>query len=212
MKRLNLFWAVALTAGVTLAVAPAVGASAHDYLISSTPSNKSVVTDAVTSVSLTFNDVIIDLSGAGGQNLVYVTGPAGATSHFETGCASVLGRTISAPVALGDAGIYTLAWRIVSSDGHPVTSSITFDYEPSTTAATTVSLGTPTSTCTAAAAASGTTASDGTLASSGPQQGASDSSNTAQPLADIWWLVIGFVAIVVLALLTWLVVAFLRRH
>ena len=217
MKRLSFLGAIALAVGVTLAVAPTVGANAHDYLVSSTPTNEAVVTDALTTVSVTFNDVIIDLSGIGAQNLVYVTGPGDAKLHYETGCASVLGRDISAPVALGEPGIYTVSWRIVSSDGHPVTSEITFDYEPSSTSGAIVSAGTATSACAQAADSTGagdagdSANSGGVISSENPQSATTTSSNTASPLAEIWWLVIGFAGIVVVALTAWLVVAFVSR-
>ncbi|MDF2443267.1 MAG: copper resistance protein, partial [Subtercola sp.] len=32
--------------------------------------------------------------------------------------------------ALGSAGVYAMSWQIVSSDGHPVSDSITFTYAP----------------------------------------------------------------------------------
>jgi hypothetical protein len=95
-------------------------------------------------VTLTFNDVILDLgtpggaggdastgsgSVAGGSSIVQVTGPDAQGTHFETGCATNSGRTVSVPVALGGSGQYTVTWRVVSADGHPVSDSIAFTYQ-----------------------------------------------------------------------------------
>ncbi len=116
-----------LVAGV-LALAPAAGASAHDYLVDSTPKAGSVQTEPLTSVSVTFNDRILDLSGDGSGSLMQVTGPD--ARHYETGCATVLDRVLSVPVSLGEGGKYVVTWQIVSADGHTVSSSIAFTYRP----------------------------------------------------------------------------------
>ncbi|PPF82199.1 transporter [Subtercola sp. Z020] len=126
---------VAAAAGVLavaalLALLPVSSASAHDYLVSSSPAAGATVTAPPAEVSLTFNDLVLDLSGDGSSSIVEVTGPDAATTHFETGCTSILSHTVSAPVALGGPGSYTVSWQIVSSDGHPVSNSLTFEYAP----------------------------------------------------------------------------------
>ncbi|TIH35603.1 copper resistance protein CopC [Subtercola vilae] len=113
-----------------LALVPVTSASAHDYLVSSTPTADSTVTTPLTSVSLTFNDLVLDLSGDSSSAILEVTGPDAQTTHYETGCASILSHDVSVPVALGAAGRYTMTWQIVSSDGHPVSNSIGFTYSP----------------------------------------------------------------------------------
>jgi len=120
----------------------AVPASAHDYLVSSSPAAGSTIDQPPSEVTLTFNDVILDLgapgggdaSGSspatGGSSIVQVTGPDGGQgTHYETGCATNSGRTVSVPVALGGSGDYTVTWRVVSADGHPVSDSIAFTYQ-----------------------------------------------------------------------------------
>ncbi|WP_414172829.1 copper resistance CopC family protein [Clavibacter tessellarius] len=95
---------------------------------------------APSEVTLTFNDVILDLgapggdaggssAAAGGSSIVQVTGPDGQGTHFETGCAVNAGRAVTVPVALGGSGEYTVTWRVVSADGHPVSDSIAFTYQ-----------------------------------------------------------------------------------
>ncbi len=117
----------ALVAGV-LALAPATSASAHDYLVDSTPKAGSVQTQPVDTVTLTFNDIILDLKGDGSGALMQVTGPD--ARHYETGCPTVLDRVLSVPVSLGAGGKYVVTWQIVSADGHTVSSSIEFTYRP----------------------------------------------------------------------------------
>ncbi|RIJ06457.1 copper resistance protein CopC, partial [Clavibacter michiganensis subsp. insidiosus] len=122
----------------------ALSASAHDYLVSSSPAAGSTIDAPPSKVTLTFNDVILDLgtpggaggdastgsgAAAGGSSIVQVTGPDAQGTHFETGCATNSGRTVSVPVALGGSGQYTVTWRVVSADGHPVSDSIAFTYQ-----------------------------------------------------------------------------------
>ena len=111
-----------------LALAPAAGASAHDYLVDSTPAANAVQTTPIEKVSLTFNDRVLDLRGDGSSALMQVVGPD--DRHFEAGCPTILDRTVTVPVALGPAGRYTVTWQIVSADGHVVSSSIAFTYRP----------------------------------------------------------------------------------
>jgi len=116
--------ALGVLAAAALALAPATTASAHDYLVSSTPAANATVTGQVPTVSLTFDDIVLDDGGHGA--LVQVTDASGR--NFETGCASVDGRTVSAPVALGAPGAYRITWQVVSADGHPVSDSLQFTY------------------------------------------------------------------------------------
>lgn len=113
-----------------LALLPATAASAHDQLESATPAAGSTVSSA-SSVRLTFDSAVLELGG--GKNAITVVGSGGR--HFETGCVSVDGDAMSAPVALGAAGAYTVTWRAVSSDGHLVGDSYDFDYRPASGAA-----------------------------------------------------------------------------
>lgn len=125
LRRAGIVASVALGAGV-LALAPALSASAHDYLVASTPKAGSTQTEPLSKVVLTFDDRVLDLSGDGSSNVVEVTDSA--QKHFETGCAAVADTDVSVPVALGDSGKYTVTWQIVSADGHTVSNSIAFTY------------------------------------------------------------------------------------
>ena len=116
--------AMAVLVAAAIALMPAGPASAHDYLVTSSPAADSTVTAAVPKVTLTFDDIVLDDGGHGA--LVQVTDASGR--NFETGCASVEARNVTVPVALGDPGAYRVTWQIVSADGHPVSSSIQFTY------------------------------------------------------------------------------------
>jgi len=118
----------ALTLGLVGTVLAAAPASAHDYVVSTTPKTDSTVDAAVPQVDVTFDDVVLDPQHDGSTTVLQVTDAAG--QHFETSCPAVSGRQISVPAALGDAGAYTVTWRIVSADGHPVSGTFGFDYRP----------------------------------------------------------------------------------
>ena len=120
MSRRLLSAAAGVAAAIALAVVPAAAASAHDYLVSSDPAADSTVSSAVPTVSLTFNDRVLDLGGDGSGSLLTVTGPDGAGTHFETGCPTIADTVVSAPVALGSAGQYTVSYQVVSADGHTI--------------------------------------------------------------------------------------------
>jgi methionine-rich copper-binding protein CopC len=115
---------------IALALVPVTSASAHDYLVDSSPKAGSTQTTPIKDVSLTFDDIVLNLSGNGSSSLVQVVGPD--KRHFETGCPKIEGRVVTTPVELGPSGKYTVTWQIVSADGHVVSSSIAFDYRPST--------------------------------------------------------------------------------
>ncbi|TAM68205.1 MAG: copper resistance protein CopC [Microbacteriaceae bacterium] len=159
-----------------LALAPAAGASAHDYLVDSAPKANSVQTAPLKTVSLTFDDIVLDLSGNGSSALLQVTGPDGANTHYETSCPTIAGRVVSAPVALGPAGKYVITWQIVSADGHTVSGSFAFAYQPPAgTAAAAGSANRPT----CGGAGSEPTRSDSTAAATAPNAQTTPTANSS---------------------------------
>ncbi|GAA0999033.1 hypothetical protein GCM10009563_24010 [Subtercola frigoramans] len=177
---------------VAMAIAPAGTASAHDYVVSSSPTADLTVTQLVSSVSVTFNDLVLDLSGDGSSSVVEVTGPDGGSTHFETGCASILGRVVSAPVALGAAGAYQVSWQVVSSDGHPVSGSFGFSYNP--TESSTPSAGSAT-----APACGSAGGSSGAPVTALPTAGVGGASSAGGLSIDPWVILVIAGAIVLLA-------------
>lgn len=132
--------AVVVAAAMTAALGGATAASAHDSLVSSSPAEG----DTVSSLSEVRLDFSANLLGTDGGNIVIVVGPDGR--RYESDCAALAGPTLTLPVALGAPGDYSVEWRAVSSDGHPVSGVIPFAYTGQS-----VSTGAETSPCTSAA-------------------------------------------------------------
>ena len=170
--------ALTLAGGLAGAVLAAAPASAHDYVVSTTPKTGSTVDAAVPQVDVTFDDVVLDPQHDGSTTILQVTDAAG--KHFETACPSVSGREISVPTALGGPGAYTVTWRIVSADGHPVSGTFGFDYRPASGAASSAGR--------AASACGGSTA----------KAGAGTASTTSGSSSVSPGVVVGVVGVVVL--------------
>jgi copper resistance protein C len=110
-----------LLATLGLVIGLSAPASAHTALAGMTPANGSSVTTAPTEVVLTFDEAVEDLGAA-----VVVTAPSGA--RVDSGKAVVDGARVSEHLtALTENGRYTVAFRVVADDGHPVTGTQTFD-------------------------------------------------------------------------------------
>ncbi|AUY50579.1 FixH family protein [Streptomyces sp. CB01881] len=137
-----------LGAVLALMLAGAGPASAHATLQSTDPAQNSVVAAAPQTVTLTFSEAV-SLSG----DSVRVLDPAGRA--VDTGNpAHADGRDNTARVGLNSGlanGTYTVAWRAVSEDSHPIGGAFTF------------SVGAPSDTSVSATALSGAEA-DSTVA------------------------------------------------
>ncbi|MGN7861768.1 copper resistance CopC family protein [Microbacterium sp. 22303] len=120
--------AASIGVGLALATAGATAASAHDTLENTDPAQGSTV-KSLSSLSLTFS---ADPLGTDGATIIQVIGPD--KKYYETACPDLNGPVVSSPVALGAAGTYEVLWRVVSSDGHPISGSYTFAYAPDGTA------------------------------------------------------------------------------
>lgn len=120
---------VALIVSLLTALLAATGASAllmaapaaaHDAIIGSDPAPDSELTTVPTQITLTFNN---DLSTLGGQ--IVMTDSTGAT--VASGAPTVTGPTatldLTDPLANG---AYSVAWRAVSSDSHPIDGTFAF--------------------------------------------------------------------------------------
>lgn len=129
---------VALTGLVGLA--SAAPAQAHSALVSSDPADGQTITTPLDRVGLTFSEA--PLTGLDAGLRIEVRDAAG--TDRASGDVTVDGTTMSRTVDLQD-GAYTVLWRYVSPDGHPVTGELGFTVAlPAQTAAPTASA-TPTS-------------------------------------------------------------------
>ena len=138
-----------LGAGLTLAVA--TPAQAHDELVSSYPQANSTITSSPAEITLSFSGELI----AGMQSAaVEVIAPDG--QNIATDAPSEDGTSITQHLAPNPpAGLFTVRWKVVSSDGHPISGEYTYtvaptDAVPSSPAATpSTAPQTPTPTATA---------------------------------------------------------------
>ncbi|QHC59880.1 copper resistance CopC family protein [Rathayibacter sp. VKM Ac-2760] len=114
--------------GLLGSVAVAAPASAHNYLVSTTPAADSTVTEQPGTMVLTTNDDLLVLGNDGAAAALRVVGPDGL--YYGDGCVSVVGPEASMPLELGAAGAYEVTWQVVSTDGHPVSGQYGFDWQP----------------------------------------------------------------------------------
>ncbi len=109
------------------ALAGAGSAAAHAVLISTDPGQGVVVATAPTTVSLTFSEPVVVAADG-----IRVFDPEGA--QLDTGYAVHLGRASTVGAALRSRdqpsvqqqGTYTVSWRVISTDSHPVAGAFTF--------------------------------------------------------------------------------------
>ncbi|WP_405020874.1 FixH family protein [Kitasatospora sp. NBC_00070] len=114
---------VALFAALLMVLGGAGSAAAHAALVSTDPAQNSVVPSAPSAVTLTFSEGVT-LSA----DSVRVLDPAGKqVDAGDSGRADGKGDTarVSLRGGLAD-GTYTVAWRAVSDDSHPVSGAFTF--------------------------------------------------------------------------------------
>lgn len=110
----------ALGATALLVLVSTGPASAHAGLVGTDPSDGASLTAMPTSVSLTFNENI------GNPAYVAVTAPDG--TQLDVTDTQAVDAEVRARVAdPGQRGTYTMAYRVVSADGHPVGGTVTFD-------------------------------------------------------------------------------------
>lgn len=114
---------LALAGALLLAVIGAGPAQAHDALQSTSPDRDATVTAAPDTVTLTLSEPPTD-SESLNLSVITVTDSTGKT--LSDGKVTVTGPTLSTRVAPGSNGPYTVLWRTVSSDGHPIEGNYSF--------------------------------------------------------------------------------------
>ena len=126
LRRLPLMGA-ALLGALLLGASPAV---AHNVVEDRTPAPGSTVTESPVDISLTTNDIFLDLGGDASGFGVVIRDSAGL--YYGDGCVSVIERTMSTRAELGEAGTYEITYQFVSADGHSHSESYGFDFAPTT--------------------------------------------------------------------------------
>lgn len=171
---------LAIAGGAVLGLAGP--ASAHNYLVGSTPAVDGTLTSLPESFEITTNDRLLDIGGSDSGFAFRVVGPDG--KYYEDGCVDVDGPSMTTPAALGDSGKYTVEWQIVSADGHTVSDEYAFTWKaPAGFSPATGSAEPPT------CAAAGDDATSGTT--TGTAAGGSDST-----ASDAIWIGAGGVVLV----------------
>ena len=95
-------------------------AVAHNELIGSDPPDGATLASGPARVVLTF-----DLPVKAGFSTLTVTGPD--RTQWQDGAAVEDGATVSAPLRpLGPTGRYTIAYQVLSADGHPIRGAVRF--------------------------------------------------------------------------------------
>jgi copper resistance protein C len=106
----------------------ALPAQAHDQLIDQTPKDGETLQAGIVEIKLNFNNELLNLGDSGAEILVLNA----AGEQQNPGCALIEGRDATIQLSLADAGKYSVAWRVVSSDGHPISGDFEFNLENST--------------------------------------------------------------------------------
>ena len=115
MIRRSLFAAIL---GMLMVGAGAGVAVAHDTLLESEPGHGEHVDDSPEEIVLTYDAHILDVSPA-----IVLIGPDG---EVEVGQPQVVGTQLLTEIPPLDDGNYTVNWRVVSSDGHPISGTFEF--------------------------------------------------------------------------------------
>ncbi|MEV7604200.1 copper resistance CopC family protein [Paenarthrobacter sp. NPDC089322] len=110
---------VAVLAFVSALLFAAAPASAHDVAESTAPANGASVTEVPASVSITFNNPPLAI----GSGVTVTTGG----ENWADGAVEIIDNQAVQKLRPGaPAGEYTVTWRVVSSDSHPIEGTFTF--------------------------------------------------------------------------------------
>jgi methionine-rich copper-binding protein CopC len=121
-----------LVAAAVVVVLSAAPAAAHATLTGSNPPDGTTVPEPPAEITLEFSEPVQ-------REFVQVAVLDADDGHHETGEPDVVGGTVTQAVATLPAGEYRISYRVGSSDGHPVSGTVTFtvagqdDAEPSPT-------------------------------------------------------------------------------
>jgi len=117
----------AVLAAVTL-FGVATAASAHNFIVSTTPAEGETLTTLPERFDVTTNDSLLDVTGDANAFVFDIIDEGGL--YYGDGCVTVEGPSMMADAALGPAGTYTIAYQFVSADGHTVSGEYSFEWAP----------------------------------------------------------------------------------
>lgn len=119
--------AVTGVAATALVFAVAAPASAHNYVVSSTPAEGDVLTVLPDAWEVVTNETMLH---AGNDSVFGLWARDAEGRYYGDGCVDVSGSAMSASPVIGEAGDYTLVYSLISADGHSLTGEIPFDWAP----------------------------------------------------------------------------------
>lgn len=188
--------AVVATAALLLPAAPA---AAHDELVSSDPAAGATLEAAPEQITLTFS---ADILAEDGATQVQVTDETGATLSED---APVVAGTAVTQAVTGEAsGVVSVLWRVVSSDGHPISGDFTFTVPTAPAPA-------PTPAETTAAPSAPTTATPAPAPEATATETAIPISAPVSDASPLPWIVGALALLLVVGALVWLLVSRGRR-
>ncbi|MFU8947682.1 copper resistance CopC family protein [Mycetocola zhadangensis] len=125
-KWLRMIVLVGLTAALA-AIFMTVGgktAQGHDYLASTEPADGATVERPLSEVALTFSDPPLEGLDTGS----YISVVSADQRTVSDDNVVIEGSTLSVPVTFATPGAYTVTWQTVSSDGHPISGTYSFEW------------------------------------------------------------------------------------
>jgi methionine-rich copper-binding protein CopC len=118
--RIRLLRAAASVLVTAAALLPGAAAQAHDVIESASPADGSTVATVPASVVLTFDHTPIEVGTE-----ILVKDPTG--TNQADGPAKIVDTNVTQALKPGaPAGKYTVVWRVVSADSHPIEGTFTF--------------------------------------------------------------------------------------
>ena len=110
-----------VTFSLLLATAPA--ANAHTSLVSSNPKSNAMLMESPKSISITFNEDLIRISG---KNVSKIS-LSNTIGNVKLGAITINKATITAKLLKTlPVSKYKVTYRVISADGHPVSGSFNF--------------------------------------------------------------------------------------
>ena len=122
-----------LLAAITIAAFAVIswsapGASGHNVVLETSPEAGSTVSDSPVDIRVVTNDKLLDLTGTGSGFAIVVRDTDGL--YYGDGCVTVGDTDMSVTAALGEPGDYTVTFQFVSADGHSLSDSFSFTFDP----------------------------------------------------------------------------------
>ena len=186
--------ALLLAAGGLLVASPA---SAHDELVSTDPAADTSLEALPAQLTLTFSG---ELATDPGATELQVTDASGAV--LSDGDPVVEGTVVTQPLSGAASGLVTVLWKVVSSDGHPISGEYSF-----TVAGAPAPTQTPTET--AAPTPSATTAPSETVE---PTPTVTSEPTASDGSSALPWIIAGVLALALIGAVVYLLVSRSRRE